>query len=75
MRPYIIEGPAGVGNVLGFYHDNLVPAGRFAVVRDGEYANGGAGPCLCTSRTFASRTDAESALRLVERSDAEAAAE
>ena len=46
---YIIEGPTegGIGNAFGFWHiDTNVPEGRFAVVEDGEYANGGRGPSI-----------------------------
>lgn len=43
MNAYVMAGPAVIGNAFG-YHGKEVPADRFAVVVDGEYANGGHGP-------------------------------
>ncbi len=62
---YIIEGPAGAGNVFGFFHAGLVPAGRFAIVRDGEYANGGHGPSTVDGHAWKTREGAERALKLL----------
>jgi hypothetical protein len=59
---YILAGPAGCGNAFGFFHGALVPAGHFAVVRDGEYANGGFGPSTCDGVLYATREAAERAL-------------
>lgn len=55
---YVVEGPVRIGNVFGFYGDD-VPPGRYAVVTDGEYANGGHGPSTALSRLFHSLEAAE----------------
>ncbi len=63
----VIEGPCGLGNSFGYYHDGLLPAGRFAVVSDGEYANGGSGPSTVDGKSYRTREGAERALaRLME---------
>jgi hypothetical protein len=49
---YVIAGPADAGNTLGIFRRGLIPAGRFAVVRDGEYANGGHGPIAVDGRLY-----------------------
>lgn len=59
---YIIEGPAGVGNRFGYHKPELVPAGKFVVVEDDEYINGGYGPCMMNNELYDSREQAESAL-------------
>jgi hypothetical protein len=41
---YVLKGPSDCGNVFCFQKQNLIPEGKFAVVEDGEYANGGWGP-------------------------------
>jgi hypothetical protein len=60
--PYIVEGPIEIGNLFGF-SGNEVPVGKFAVVRDGEYADGGHGPSTVTGRWYATRARAEEVLR------------
>lgn len=59
---YILEGPAGCGNVFGIYNPDLLPPGRFAVVRNGEYANGGHGPSTVDGKSYRSREEAEKAM-------------
>ncbi len=53
---YVVEGPRKIGNGFGFYGKDL-PEGKYAVVANGEYANGGYGParwgrrsCTTTAR-------------------------
>jgi hypothetical protein len=58
----ILAGPAGCGNLLGYYRSDLVPAGHFAIVHDGEYANGGCGPSTVDGRLYHTREGAERAL-------------
>ena len=41
---YVLEGPADCGNIFGYWRHGLIPAGRYAVVVDGDLANGGAVP-------------------------------
>lgn len=43
LEVYVVAGPATIGNAFGRYGYD-VPAGKFAVVSDGEYSNGGHGP-------------------------------
>lgn len=43
---YILAGPADCGNVFGYFKAGGIPAGKFAVVYDDEYTNGGCGPVL-----------------------------
>lgn len=65
---YILSGPAGCGNQFGVYHASLVPEGRWCVVRDGEYANGGSGPSTVDGVAYRSLDSAKAALaRLVSR--------
>lgn len=59
---YIIEGPATIGNVFGYVRPDNLAAGQFVVVEDGEFANGGYGPCQAVKGKFASRAEAEQAL-------------
>ena len=54
----LLQGPETIGNVFGFY-GHRIPEGKFAVVTDGEYANGGYGPSAVTSRLFDSEQEAE----------------
>ena len=61
MKPYVIAGPVLIGNVFGHYGHALAE-GQFAIVEDGEYANGGRGPSQYIQRVFGSRADAEAAL-------------
>lgn len=61
-KRYILEGPASAGNVLGYWKENLVPPGRWAVVERGEYVNGGWGPCSVDGLLYDSREAAERAL-------------
>jgi hypothetical protein len=61
--PYIIEGPAKIGNVFGYYGVQ-VPQGKFAIVSNGEYYNGGHGPSQYgPSRLFDTREEAEKVLQ------------
>jgi len=55
----VLEGPADCGNQFGFLKAGLVPAGKFAVVENDEYANGGHGPCSVDGRLYATRAEAE----------------
>ena len=59
---YVIAGPAGMGNQFGHFRENLLPEGRFAVVEDGEFANGGFGPSTVDGVAYCSRERAEAAL-------------
>lgn len=63
IKLYVLEGPAGCGNSFGFFHAGLVPAGKFAVVTDGEYANGGHGPSTADGKLYRTREAAEEGLR------------
>lgn len=55
----VIQGPATIGNLFGYYGHH-VPVDRFAVVEDDEYANGGRGPCAAIADClFRSREAAE----------------
>ena len=65
MKRYILEGPANCGNIFGYCKRGLVPAGRWAVVKDGEYANGGHGPSTVDGRLYDSREAAEDAARSI----------
>ena len=58
-KPYILPGPADAGNQFGYFKRGIVPAGAFAVVEDGEYANGGYGPSLEGRGVFGTREEAE----------------
>lgn len=62
MSAYVIDGPCGIGNSFGYYHDDLLPAERFAVCEDGEYANGGSGPSTVDGKMYRTREAAERAL-------------
>ncbi len=62
MRAYIIEGPCGMANVFGIYQEGMLPAERFAVVKDGQYANGGSGPISVNGQCYKSKAGAEKAL-------------
>ena len=64
----VIEGPVTVGNTFGFYGVEI-PKGKFAVVEDGEYANGGYGPSLATKTVFSQRFDAHQTAACFERCD------
>lgn len=59
MNHYVIAGPSGMGNSFGFFNAGLLPAGKFAVVHDGEYSNGGYGPITTNGRCYGSRERAE----------------
>ena len=65
-RMYVLEGPASAGNIFGYFKSGLIPAGRFAIVSDGEYSSGGRGPCAESRELFASREAAEAELRRIE---------
>jgi hypothetical protein len=60
---YVLEGPADAGNVFGYWKPGLIPAGKFAVVENGELANGGHGPCTVDGKLYGSREAAEEAIR------------
>lgn len=60
---YVIEGPADMGNWGGYWKPGLLPEGRFAVVHDGEYTNGGHGPISVGGKMFRTREAAEKELR------------
>jgi len=59
---YVLEGPADCGNRFGYFKRGLVPDGRCVIVSDHEYANGGSGPCLADSRSYATREEAEATM-------------
>lgn len=59
----VLAGPADCGNVFGFYKPGLIPAGKFAVVSDGEYSNGGRGPSVEVATLFATIEAAEAEMR------------
>lgn len=61
MAAYVLDGPANCGNIFGFYRQGMIPDGAFAVVEDGEYANGGTGPSVAISTLFRCRERAERA--------------
>ncbi len=72
FKAYVIAGPAQIGNCFGYFGKE-VPTGKFAVVANSEYANGGHGPCqVGPQRLYATE---EEALRvaLVCRDDATSA--
>lgn len=58
----VIEGPMMIGNVFGFW-GVMVPAGKFAVVEDGELSNGGHGPRTVDGKVYRYRSKAERVLR------------
>ena len=64
-KRYILEGPANAGNVFGVWKRGLVPAGRWAVVENDEYANGGRGPCTVDGKLYSSRSEARAALAAI----------
>jgi len=59
---YIIEGPDTIGNIFGSY-GHKVPEGKFVVVTNDEYNNGGSGPCQWIQGLFTSREEAEKTLK------------
>ena len=61
MTERIIAGPATIGNLFGFY-GHAVPTGRYAIVDDCEYANGGYGPCSSNGKLYGSLEQAQLAL-------------
>lgn len=61
-KAYVLEGPAGAGNVFGYYKSDLIPAGKCAIVTRGPFANGGYGPSTADGRLYGSREAAERAL-------------
>ena len=59
---YVVSSPTIIGNVFGFYGCRI-PDGMFAVVIDGEYANGGYGPSAEREPSlFPTAADAERAI-------------
>lgn len=71
---YVLQGPQTIGNIFGHY-GHLVPEGKFAVVSDGEYSNGGYGPSQAIKGLFASSEEAQQAIADSERAEAAQAAE
>ena len=65
---YIIEGPESIGNMFGYYGCG-VPAGQFAIVHDGEYANGGHGPIQSVKGLYDSREAAQARLDVLTLAD------
>lgn len=65
MEPhYVVAGPAEVGNLgTSFAYGILVPQGRFVVVRDGEYCDGGVGPSITVNKFFRTESGAEEACK------------
>lgn len=59
---YIVEGPCTIGNSFGYVGTD-VPEGRFAVVEDGEFTNGGYGPSSVDGKLYRTRDAAEAAVR------------
>lgn len=66
---YILEGPAGCGSLWGYWKKNLIPERKFVIVEDGEYANGGYGPCLVASKVFTNRKEASDYLLTLNESE------
>jgi hypothetical protein len=66
MKFYIIEGPQEMGSQFG-YSGEFLPEGKFAVVFDGGYTDGGYGPISANGIRNASREGAEK--RLAELTD------
>lgn len=60
---YVLAGPADLGNTFGYCKPGGLAAGRFAIVEDDEYANGGDGPSTVDGRTYSTREEAEAALQ------------
>ena len=58
----VIEGPLDAGNVFGYLRPGLIPVGRWAVVVDAAYVNGGRGPCVVIDASFPTREAAEAEL-------------
>ncbi len=63
-RCYVLAGPADCGSRLGYWQEGRVPAGAWAVVADGEYANGGHGPSSVDGRLYRDLSAAEAACRV-----------
>ena len=61
MDSYIIAGPCQIGTVFGYSGQDL-PAGKFAVVTDGEYTDGGTGPSSVCGHIHRTREGAERCL-------------
>lgn len=57
---YVLVGPAEIGNIFQSY-GYKVPTGRWAVVKNGEYSNGGRGPSSVDGVLYTSELDAEKA--------------
>lgn len=58
----VVAGPCVIGNRFGYF-GHKVPEGKFAIVEDGEYVNGGHGPCSADGKLYASAERAEEVLR------------
>ncbi len=64
---YVVEGPAGAGNQMGYFSQDLVPEGGFIVACDcDEYANGGSGPKTADGVLYKSRARAEQQVEQLE---------
>lgn len=50
-KKYILNGPFTIGNCFG-YCGTAVPAGKFVIVEDGEYSNGGYGPSTVDGKVY-----------------------
>jgi hypothetical protein len=57
-RTYVLEGPAKVGNIFGTYGKE-VPEGKFVIVENGSYSNGGYGPSIVVQKFYETRAEAE----------------
>ncbi len=60
MVKYLLRGPAVVGNCFGHFGHRL-PEGRWAIVANGEYGNGGSGP-IVIGPTYSTEEKAKSAM-------------
>lgn len=66
MKLYVLEGPASCANIFGYFKQDFVPEGRFALVYQGEFANGGHGPITVDGVLYRTRRGAEGVLALHE---------
>jgi hypothetical protein len=57
VKLYVVAGQVLIGNFFGFF-GHEVPEGRFAVVQDCEYANGGHGPASADGKHYPSEARA-----------------
>jgi len=59
---YIVQGPCIIGNQFGYYGVKI-PDGRWVIVENDEYANGGYGPCSVDGKLYQSEEAAKEAYR------------